>query len=333
MDFSNCSVITDVGLVWFTVATGDNKDTNNKALNQGSISDGKGTWAKPKPTIPGSAVNINKKRSYAQVHLELGQSDFLLRTCSACGIKYAPGDAEDEKSHVVFHKNYTHGVPFKGWINERLVHMPSIEVERIVLVSDNDPPAHRNKVQEVVKMMESELGCGWIYHKLCKVYLFISSQRIAGCLVAERIKEAFRVICDAETKRTEAKGPIIKEERGRLKSAGLQFGNIMFQREVVRKILRVVNKNEDVNGAIYCEEEAVPALCGIRAIWVSPSNRRKRIGTHLLDAVRKSFCTGIVLEHSQLAFSQPTSAGKALASSYMGCRPLLLYRAENSGFS
>ncbi|PKI60363.1 hypothetical protein CRG98_019299 [Punica granatum] len=217
----------------------------------------------------------------------------------------------------------------QGWINERLVHMPSIEVERIVLVSDNDPPAHRNKVQEVVKMMESELGCGWIYHKLCKVYLFISSQRIAGCLVAERIKEAFRVICDAETKRTEAKGPIIKEERGRLKSAGLQFGNIMFQREVVRKILRVVNKNEDVNGAIYCEEEAVPALCGIRAIWVSPSNRRKRIGTHLLDAVSsesETRCSTFAVLRTNSRFSSLSNL-----SFYLGINKFVV--ADTNGFS
>lgn len=55
----------------------------------------------------------NKKRSYAQFHLELGQSDFLLHTCSTCGVKYAPGDEEDEKAHKTFHKDYTRGIQFK----------------------------------------------------------------------------------------------------------------------------------------------------------------------------------------------------------------------------
>lgn len=94
-------------------ATADNKESNGKALYNSSISKGLGRISIPEPTISGSTVNKNKKRSYAQFHLELGQSDFLLRTCSACGIKYAPGDEEDEKSHMIFHKNYTHGVPFK----------------------------------------------------------------------------------------------------------------------------------------------------------------------------------------------------------------------------
>lgn len=57
--------------------------------------------------------NLNKKRSYAQFHLELGQSDFLLHGCSTCGVKYSPGDEADERNHSIFHKNFTLGVQFK----------------------------------------------------------------------------------------------------------------------------------------------------------------------------------------------------------------------------
>ncbi|OWM79035.1 protein CHROMOSOME TRANSMISSION FIDELITY 7-like [Punica granatum] len=272
------------------------------------------------------AVNKKRKRSYAQVHLELGQSDFLLRGCSICGIKYTPGNALDEKSHARFHKNYTHGVPFKGWCEERLVGMPLVEGGRVIVVLDSDPRPRRNKVQEVVQMMENELGSGWIYHKLCKVYLFIESQRIAGCLVAEPIKEAFKVISRAVKGKPDS-GIIKTVRKG---AATLQFGNAIFQREAVRRSPPVAkNKvlDENLMGAIYCEDAAVPAVCGIRAIWVTPSNRRKRVATHLVDAARRSFCEGYELEHSQLAFSEPTSAGRALASSYLGSRPLLVYRA------
>lgn len=75
-------------------------------------------FSKPESTISGKTVIKNKKRSYAQFHLELGQSDFLLHTCSTCGIKYAPGDKEDEKAHKTFHKDYTHGIQFKVQILE-----------------------------------------------------------------------------------------------------------------------------------------------------------------------------------------------------------------------
>ncbi|KAJ6778518.1 N-ACETYLTRANSFERASE ECO [Salix koriyanagi] len=203
----------------------------------------------------------------------------------------------DEKEHKIFHKNYTHGIQFKVFRSERVVHMPCSEAGRIVLVLDSDPPALRNKLQEVIKMMEIELGDGWIFHKLCKVYLFVSSQRVAGCLVAEPIKEAFKVLTGSvdETSKCAAK------KNSRPISTTLQF------------------------------EEAVPALCGIRAIWVTPSNRRKRIASQLLDAVRRSFCMGFVLEQSQLAFSPPTSAGKALASSYAGTTSFLAYKPQNAG--
>ncbi|EOY08464.1 Damaged DNA binding,DNA-directed DNA polymerases, putative [Theobroma cacao] len=268
--------------------------------------------------------NLNKKRSYAQFHLELGQSDFLLHACSTCRVKYSPGDEEDEKSHSILHKNFTRGIQFKGWRNERVVCMPKVEGGRIVLVLDSDPVAQRKKVQEVVKMMEIELGGEWIFHKLCKVYLFVFSQRIAGCLVAEPIKEASKVLSCSVGERHD--GAPAKQTMS--KSSKLQFGEIVFQREVDKR-----GPSEALignhTGAIFCEKEAVPAACGIRAIWVTPSNRRKGIATQLLEAVRKSFCMGFVIEKSQLAFSQPSSEGQALASNYIGTGSFLVYKTGN----
>lgn len=74
----------------------------------------KGCIGKPprKGTSFGSK-NLSKKRSYTQFHLELGQSDFLMRHCSECGATYAPGDEFDEKNHQSFHKDYMYGIPFK----------------------------------------------------------------------------------------------------------------------------------------------------------------------------------------------------------------------------
>ncbi|XP_021771304.1 protein CHROMOSOME TRANSMISSION FIDELITY 7-like isoform X1 [Chenopodium quinoa] len=306
--------------------------------------------------------NLNKKRKYAQFHLELGQSDFLLHTCKVCGIQYTKGDETDEKVHTSFHKNFTHGIPFKGWRQERLIHLPALKRDRIVVVSNCDPPAQKKKVQEVVKMMEIELGDGWIFHELCQVctdvvelsdlslqfvfqklfcmgrllnitladwllqvYLFISSQRVVGCLIVEPISTAHKLLSDSVQKISDSASG--KEVIA--KANTLQFGTIFFQREVSRKgstykSLEAMDSN--LLGSIVCEEEATPASCGIRAIWVSPSNRRKHIATHLLDAVRKSFSTDYVLEHSQLAFSNPTSAGKALATNYTGTGSFLVYK-------
>ncbi|KAL2345296.1 hypothetical protein Fmac_006581 [Flemingia macrophylla] len=94
---------------------------------------------------------------------------------------------------------------------------------------------------------------------------------------------------------------------------------------LLQKKVASVTHSERIEGALFCRSEPTAAACGIRAIWVTPSNRRKGIATQLLDAARKSFCAGLELEHSQLAFSQPTSAGKALATSYTGTASFLAY--------
>ncbi|XP_071719308.1 protein CHROMOSOME TRANSMISSION FIDELITY 7-like [Rutidosis leptorrhynchoides] len=272
---------------------------------------------------------LNKKRKYAQFHLDLGQSDFMFRNCKTCGFKFVPGDEEDAKLHKEFHKNYTHGIGFKGWRNERVIDMDSLETGRVILVLNDDPPAHINKVKEVIKMMEMELGDGWIFHKNCKVYLFISSQRVAGCLVAEPIKKAYRLISNSNAN-SDLTTNTNKERK--LTSTTLKFGNISFRQEIVRnkRLSKSETKSEDaLLGAIICEKDAVPGVCGIRAIWVAPSNRRKHVATHLLEATRKSFCPGLTLQRSQLAFSQPTNAGKLLASSYINAESFLVYTTNS----
>ncbi|KAJ6300282.1 hypothetical protein OIU76_021143 [Salix suchowensis] len=220
---------------------GDQRSEGNKGQQRGVLPKliSKDSCSEPETEVCGKV--LNKKRSYAQFHLDLGQSDFNLRACSTCGAKYAPGDEGDEKEHKIFHKNYTHGIQFKVFRSERVVHMPCSEAGRIVLVLDSDPPALRNK--EVIKMMEIELGDGWIFHKLCKVYLFVSSQRVAGCLVAEPIKEAFKVLTGSvdETSKCAAK------KNSRPISTTLQFGEVILQREAMKKVTAVDSFNV-ING-------------------------------------------------------------------------------------
>ncbi|KAK6145744.1 hypothetical protein DH2020_022564 [Rehmannia glutinosa] len=237
---------------------------------------------------------LNKKRNYAQLHLEVGQSNFLWRTCTTCGFKYAPGVEDDEKVHKTFHKNYTHGIPFK--------------------------------VQDVVHMMEMELGDGWILNKHCKVYLFISSQRISGCLVAEPIKKAYRILSSSKDENSN-----LSAKEKRRNPTTLQFGGVSLQREIVKRNSVKSPEEGSFDGVILSEDEAQPAVCGIRAIWVTPSNRRKHIASNLLDAARKSFCADLILNRTQLAFSQPTSLGKALILSYTRTGSFLVYTTADMG--
>ncbi|XP_031494050.1 protein CHROMOSOME TRANSMISSION FIDELITY 7 [Nymphaea colorata] len=279
----------------------------------------------------------NKKRTYAQYHLELGQSDFFLCTCSVCGLRYSRGDEEDEKLHKSFHKDYFYGVQFKGWRSERVVVALPDNKERILLVLDGDPPGHRDKVLEVVRIVERDLDLndGWLLHDLCKVYMFISKSRVAGVLVAEPIKSAYRVRPSSETAESPqiSRETDVKDTKTPTSSSILRFGSINFEREVDNKASSCVKKGnatvETNAGTIICESQAIPTCCGIRAIWVVPSRRRQHVATHLLDALRKSFCMGYVLEPTECAFTQTTSVGRLLACSYTGTKAFLIYKAGN----
>lgn len=79
------------------------------------------------------------------------------------------------------------------------------------------------------------------------------------------------------------------KEAPRQHSNTLLFGDIRLKREVHKRapcLQCPEGLDGNLNGAVICEKEPVPAVCGIRAIWVTSSNRRKHIASHLLDAAR-----------------------------------------------
>ncbi|KAB2034994.1 hypothetical protein ES319_D04G121900v1 [Gossypium barbadense] len=74
--------------------------------------------------------NLNKKRSYAQFHLELGQSDFLLHACSICG-------------------NFSLGVQFKALANRE-----SIQARSELFAYNILPLDHGGIQQAIMKFPE-----------------------------------------------------------------------------------------------------------------------------------------------------------------------------------
>ncbi|CAD6260390.1 unnamed protein product [Miscanthus lutarioriparius] len=293
----------------------------------GHGSDGASTEAKRKAKGCRRGELVSKKRNYAQFHLELGQPDFLLHTCSVCGMMYARGNDEDEKVHRAYHKSYSGGVPFKGWKNETVM-ARSEGGDRVIVATDENSCVSKSKVREVITVVEKELGFGEgkLLHKLCKVYLYISGQRIVGCLVTEPIKTAHRVI-PSSPEESHNNLPVDSTEPGK-NGHTLEFGEISFKREIIRRHNHSIKKKEECQdpGAIICETKAVPALCGFRAIWVVPSRRRKRIASKLMDVARKTFCEGKTLGISQFAFTPPTSSGKGLACRYCKTSAFLVYK-------
>lgn len=81
------------------------------------------------------------------------------------------------------------------------------------------------------------------------------------------------------------------QERRKNRNNVMVFGNIKFSRETAPRKRPSKERTQDLGSAILCTKTPVPAVCGVRVIWVSHSERRKGIATHLLDTMRYSFIT------------------------------------------
>ena len=68
-----------------------------------------------------------------------------------------------------------------------------------------------------------------------------------------------------------------------------------------------------------------PATLGVLQVWTHAAHRRRGVATALLHAARTHAVFGQVVPKDQFAFSQPTSAGHALASAFCERRDHLLY--------
>ncbi|KAF9352487.1 N-acetyltransferase esco2 [Mortierella sp. AD094] len=208
---------------------------------------------------------------------------------------------------------------------------------RIVMVSMSDPGKsasslasggsgfEKRKVKEVLQVVNKELGSvDFEPEQLdsCKVFLYVSGKKkVIGCVIAERIKQGFEIISHANTK--SALPPSASSEPLSEFSATDDSLPPISTTETIS----APSSQRDHGGgsAIFCSTVPCPAICGINRIWVSAHCRRQGIASRLLDAVRDRFIYACKLQKTDLAFSQPTGDGKALARQYLGTDKFLVY--------
>lgn len=94
-----------------------------------------------------------------QYQLDVGQKEFGLRTCAQCEMQYSVHEPEDELLHLKYH-NCVQILSFKGWSNERLVtEIPDWGLDgRIIYVCEADNKAKKERVKEVLAMVDRDLG-------------------------------------------------------------------------------------------------------------------------------------------------------------------------------
>ncbi|KAG0296817.1 N-acetyltransferase esco2 [Linnemannia gamsii] len=190
----------------------------------------------------------------------------------------------------------------------------------------------KKKVKEVLEVVNKELGSVEFDPEQldsCKVFLYISGKKkVVGCVIAERIKEGFEIM----TLTAAGSGTVEASLKSRTSIATSTATNLSSNssssgaaKSTERNVQVQQLDHERGGAAIFCSKVPQPAICGINRIWVSSQHRRQKIASRMLDAVRERFIYACKLETKDLAFSQPTGDGKALARQYLGTDRFLVY--------
>nr|XP_044987710.1 N-acetyltransferase ESCO2 isoform X1 [Jaculus jaculus] len=231
----------------------------------------------------------SNKETKDQFFIDAGQKHFGTTMCKSCGMIYTASSPEDEMQHAHYHHRFLEGIKYVGWKRERVV--AEFWDGKIVLVLPRDPSYALRKVEDVQELVDHELGFQKVVPKCSnktKTFLFISDEkRVVGCLIAEPIKQAFRVLSE----------PAAPES----------------------------SSSKECSRAWQCSDVPEPAICGISRIWVFRLKRRKRIARRLVDTVRNCFMFGCFLSTNEIAFSDPTPDGKLFATKYCNTPNFLVY--------
>ncbi|KAJ8009075.1 hypothetical protein DPEC_G00085090 [Dallia pectoralis] len=227
-----------------------------------------------------------------QLIIDAGQKQFGAATCGSCGMIYSADSLEDNLQHTQFHQRFLDSIKFVGWKKERVV--AEFWDGKIILVLPDDPKYAVKKAEDVRRLADNELGFQQMSLSCpsqAKTYLFVNSERmVIGCLIAENIRQGFRVLEQPEQTKDMTKEDFMEHHR-----------------------------------AWCCSTTPEKALCGVSRIWVFSLARRKGIATRMLDTVRTSFMYGCHLTKEEIAFSDPTPDGKLFATKYCETPAFMVY--------
>ncbi|NXC50180.1 ESCO2 acetyltransferase, partial [Penelope pileata] len=241
------------------------------------------------------------KHSEDQMIIDAGQKHFGTVVCKSCGMIYAAASPEDEAQHIQHHERFLEALRYVGWKKERVV--AEFWDGKIVLILPDDPKYAVKKAEDVREIVDNELGFKQVTLSCpakTKTYLFVSNEKmIVGCLVAESIRQAFRVLAEP--------GPVPCPGQDALQQDALQQDALQQHR------------------AWRCSTEPEPAVCGVSRIWVLGPARRRGVARRLVDVARSTFMYGSYLSTQEIAFSDPTPDGKQFASKYCQTPTFLVY--------
>eukprot|EP01117_Protostelium_nocturnum_P016947 TRINITY_DN6800_c0_g1_i1.p1 TRINITY_DN6800_c0_g1~~TRINITY_DN6800_c0_g1_i1.p1 ORF type:complete len:269 (-),score=89.20 TRINITY_DN6800_c0_g1_i1:16-822(-) len=125
------------------------------------------------------------------------QKEHKFVQCDGCTMIYRPGIPSEESNHRVYHDKLgkrRHYVDFRGWKEENV--LKRFDDGRVISISSEDPKRKSKKIEEIVEIMDEELGyVPSVGAKEEVVFIYVNrNKKIIACAIAEPIHEAFPVV-------------------------------------------------------------------------------------------------------------------------------------------
>lgn len=207
----------------------------------------------------------------------------LLRTttCAVCGMNYHSYIAKDKVLHQKHHSIFLNGLP----------------------IQSTQPVLKTHIVTDHGKRLE---------FRVCAVDVSLS----------RTVKQVDALLKMVNEQLNAPPGSLAWRHKGQ-SGQGAAFLISHEGRAVGLCVSEVINDHDRQARWMVCStQEVVPGQInrrvkvGISRIWVAPRFRRMGLARLLLNAVTKHLIYGVSLEKSEIAFSQPSSAGGKLAESF-----------------
>lgn len=283
-------------------------------------------------------VNFKSKQtSLTQLHFCIDQT--IMKTCSKCSLTYTKGAPDDERLHRTQCARIQRGMEWgreeekeglKNGLSQMStgVKLKDGSMGRIICFRadvggkigskvcrstrcQRQENAMLNKFQltsllETINLTLSSPPLSPPTLHASKAYLFLlpsstssSREKIAGCVIAQRISTAMEIASSADCET--ARGPTPDAPRTPPTAALVAV---------------------DTSTGLFCHPAPIPTPLGIPRLFVPLAHRRQGIASHLLSAAAKTLIHGCPLDprKGQVAFTQPTGDGRAVMTRWGGGR-------------
>lgn len=243
----------------------------------------------------GDSSKVNSRKFQSVLPFLSTKDHWQTKTCLACGMSFYKYISKDQELHEKYHKQYVHGLSWVTGSSNRTL------LEQTILPK-KQKGAHLNRNKAVVKIIDINRHLESQVRKVHKVLKMVNLELNAaeGSTDWSRPQDttniranAFVALIDNKVVGIVTTEPITDPER--------QARWMVFKTQTI--VPNQVNHR---------------AKLGISRIWVAPVWRRYRIAQRLLAVTLDNSIYGVSMNKRDIAFSQPSTSGGALAKSFNG---------------